>query len=77
VTSLQLFPTKWKSYYGNNGKPLNHKVYFSNKEKAKEYILLNKPVLSLNDYINTNPLGGKHTIDKLTKLVKSKIQQSV
>jgi len=49
---------------------------FSTKEKAEEYILLNKPVLSLkevNDIIN-----HKCRIKtKLHNLVKSKIQQSV
>ena len=51
-------------------------VGFSTKEKAEEYILLNKPCLSVNDIKNTFP----RIFDKekeLIKLVKSKIQQSV
>ena len=49
---------------------------FSTKEKAEEYILYNKPVLSLNDIQNNSniTIGG---IKSLTSLVKSKIQQSV
>ena len=51
-------------------------IAFSTKEKAEEYILLNKPCLSVNDIKNTFP----RIFDKekeLIKLVKLKIQQSV
>ena len=62
--------------------------YFSTKEKAEEYILLNKPCLSLNDLKQFFPdtyvpfkKGESATEDVNTKqledLVKSKIQQSV
>ena len=53
-----------------------HVKYFSTKEKAEEYILLNKPCLSVNDIKNTFPriFDGEK---ELIKLVKSKIQQSV
>ena len=60
------------------GKSLRSKV-FSTKEKAEEYILMNKPVLSLNDIKNLN--REYETIDrlmlKIKNLVKLKIQQSV
>lgn len=54
---------------------LNYKR-FSTKEKAEEYILLNKPCLSVNDIKNTFPriFDGEK---ELIKLVKSKIQQYV
>jgi len=74
VTSLQLFPTKWRSYYGNNGKPLIGKIYFSNKEKAEEYILMNKPCLSygeVQEYLKVKDCN------KVLDLAQSKIQQSV
>ena len=65
-----------------------HVKYFSKKEKAEEYILLNKPCLSLNDLKQFFPdtyvpfkKGESATEDVNTKqledLVKSKIQQSV
>lgn len=65
-----------------------HVKYFSTKEKAEEYILLNKPCLSLNDLKQFFPdtyipfkKGESATEDVNTKqledLVKSKIQQSV
>ena len=51
-------------------------IAFSTKEKAEEFILLNKPCLSVNDIKNTFPriFDGEK---ELIKLVKSKIQQSV
>jgi len=63
-------------------------LHFSTKEKAEEYILMNKPVLSLNDLKQFFPdtyipfkKGESATEDINTKqledLVKSKIQQSV
>ena len=63
---------------------LNPAKYFSTKEKAEEYILMNKPVLSLKDVANIYPGINKSHPDKpssqserLKNLVKSKIQQSV
>lgn len=43
------------------------KKYFSTKEAAEEYILMNKPCLSIND------LKDKLTIEYLKKIVKSKL----
>lgn len=57
-----------------NKNDLNYKR-FSTKEKAEEYILLNKPCLSINDIIkNLTIIDG---IKTLQDLVKSKIKQSV
>lgn len=57
-----------------------NKHNFSTKPKAEEYILLNKPCLSINDLSNIKEKYGtlgdsliKHSKD----LVKSKIQQSI
>lgn len=52
--------------------------YFSTKEAAEEYIVMNKPVLSLNDIKNYNN-ATVYTIvaNNLKDLVKSKIRQSV
>lgn len=46
--------------------------YFSTKEKAEEYILLNKPCLSINDVLS---VGQRVIVDegKLKQIVKSKI----
>ena len=52
-------------------------VGFSTKEKAEEYILLNKPCLSYNDVLNAVKIRNKNTFETLKDLVKSKIQQSV
>ena len=59
-------------------------IEFSTKEKAEEYILMNKPVLSLNDVASIYP-GINISLpdlplslsERLKNLVKSKIQQSV
>jgi hypothetical protein len=47
---------------------------FSTKEKAEEYILLNKPCLSINDLLkkNTN-IPCNFSFEKLKELVKSKL----
>ena len=50
---------------------------FSTKEKAEEYILLNKPVLSLNDVMDCFDCSVLMTKNRLKIIVKSKIQQSV
>ena len=50
---------------------------FSTKEKAEEYILLNKPCLSYNENLNATKIRNKNTFETLKDLVKSKIQQSV
>lgn len=50
---------------------------FSTKEKAEEYILINKPCLSYNEVLNATKIRNKNTFETLKDLVKSKIQQSV
>ena len=50
----------------------NATLRFSTKEKAEEYILLNKPCLSLNDLINTK-FYNPQFMKIITDLVKSKI----
>ena len=51
---------------------------FSSKERAEEYILMNKPCLSINDVNNCydsphgSPIHNK-LVDKLKQLVKSKL----
>ena len=51
-------------------KPSERYLYFSTKEKAEEYIINNKPCLSLNDIKSI--LNQKYNT-KFTELVKSKI----
>lgn len=51
-------------------------LVFSTKEKAKNYVLMNKPCLSINDVlsISYNPVESKtSTTDKLKQLVKSNL----
>ena len=52
-------------------------IEFSTKEKAEEYILLNKPCLSYNEVLKAVSIKNKNTFETLKILVKSKIQQSV
>lgn len=57
------------------GKGLNEKdyrIFFASKEKAEEYILLNKPCLSINDILKIG-FVEKQDLPKLKELVKSKI----
>lgn len=60
-------------------KPLDKRHYFSSKEKAEEYILLNKPCLSLNDVasiypgINREHNTPSHQAERLKQLVKDKL----
>lgn len=53
-------------------------LYFSTKEKAEEYILMNKPILSVNDILSVDYQDGKYNniiIEKeqLLKLAKKKL----
>ena len=82
---------KWKIHKSTNAKINSGNLigvkgynYFSTKEKAEEYILMNEPVLSLKDVASIYPGINKSHPDKpssqserLKTLVKSKIQQSV
>ena len=48
-------------------------IAFSTKEKAKEYILLNKPCLSLQEIKETTTIKGL-SLKKLEKLVQQKLK---
>ena len=53
----------------------NGRYYFSTKEAAEEYVLMNKPSLSVNDVLSVayNPVETKTSItNKLKEIVKSK-----
>jgi hypothetical protein len=52
----------------------NAAKFFSDKGKANEYILMNKPVLSVNDIMKAAPLMGKYYEDGIKGLAKSKIE---
>jgi hypothetical protein len=55
----------------SSGKHFDLFLYFSTKEKAEEYILMNKPCLSINDLLN---IGLSFiSLKELKKLVKSKL----
>ena len=58
----------YKTYH--KGKPL-----FSTKEKAKEYILMNKPCLSINDIINSKAILDTFGKLELEKLVQQKLNK--
>lgn len=52
---------------------INHNKCFSTKEKAEEYILMNKPCLSLNDIHNKLTLDY-YNLEWIKELVKQKIK---
>lgn len=60
--NLNFKPTKSKNYVKNS-----RVLYFSTKEAAENYILMNKPVLSLKDVINHFSLGYWNDLEKLVK----------
>lgn len=64
----------------NNQHPYKHALYFSTKEKAEEYMLLNEKLLSIKDiqsiYISANPGyqksgSGVYYYEELLKLAKT------
>ena len=67
----------------NKVKSWGIKPIFSTKEKAEEYIIVNKPVLSLKDVatiykgINKKTNHPSSQANQLKELVRNKIQQSV
>ena len=72
--------------YDQEGNRRNGRIWFSTKEKAEEYILMNEPVLSLKDVASIYISADKPVTDttsfsaqnrRIQDLVKSKIQQSV
>jgi len=73
-------PLKHICDWDNTEKPPLGYVQFSTKEKAEEYILWNKPCLSLNDVASIYPGVNKnhsntpsHQAERLKELVKSKL----
>lgn len=54
-------------------KNLGFDKYFSTKEAAEEYIILNKPCLSINDITNIISWLGTAPQNRLKELVKSKL----
>jgi len=73
-----IYTTAFSNKYGNS-KTL-YKIVFSNKKAAEEYILWNKPCLSLNDVASIYPGVNKnhsntpsHQAERLKELVKSKL----
>lgn len=58
----------------NKVKSWGIKPIFSSKEKAEEYIFMNKPCLSLNDLVNTKYWSSSGCVmNMLKELVKSKL----
>lgn len=60
---------RYKEHFSNSSLSKDVK-YFSTEEKAKDYILMNKPVLSLNDVRNAmkTPLSWSCRLEELVKL---------
>lgn len=49
--------------------------YFSTRHKAREWVILNKPCLSINEIIDEIPTNPEGFISRLKELVKSKIKE--
>ena len=49
-------------------------LLFSTKEKAEEYIIMNKPVLCLQDIINTN-VYAPIFMEKIKKIIEQKLNK--
>ena len=54
-------------------KKYKNQKQFSTKEKAEEYIIMNKPCLSYNDVLNTVSIKNKNTFNTLKDLARLKI----
>ena len=63
--------SSWKSYYGNKGVPKKDTLMFSTRSAAKEYIVMEKPCLSLSEVMCACPLAFSHILEEK---VKSKIE---
>ena len=65
-------PSRWSFTYEPE-----FELYFSTKEKAEEYILLNKPVLSINDITTyCKYSSGGISLNKIITLVQQKIKNN-
>ncbi len=67
VINNTLSKVNWK-----NNHPYEIPIYFSTKEIAEEYILMNKPSLFINDIIKIKDLNMTNFTSILKKIVKSK-----
>ena len=68
-------PFEWRDVC--NGGMYGHQIYFSTKEKAEEYILLNKPLLSVSDICKLTSVYGKPMVNfekDVIRLAKDKLQ---
>jgi len=76
--NFEYYSYYWGIQHGNKGVPFENFKMFSTKEKAEEFIILNKPCLSINDVNNCylspklSPLHNNLT-NNLKELVKSKL----
>lgn len=68
-----------KAYHKGYGNKIDVK-YFSTKEKAEEYIIMNKPCLSINDvrqnfnwHSNSANLSSENTVKSLKLFIKQKV----
>lgn len=66
--------TRGNIIYDQVGNKRNGRLWFSNKESAEEYILYNKPCLSINDLINKST--HRVLIEELKNIVRSKLHES-
>lgn len=71
--TISKYKASSKNAYPDNKYPDYH-VNFSTKEAAEEYIIMNKPCLSINDILNHNVLTGKK-VEHLEKLVQQKLNK--
>lgn len=58
---------------GKNTTPVKGFKYFSTKEAAEEYILMNKSCLSVQDVLDNYSLSSTATFDNLKQLVKERL----
>lgn len=75
-----ILPTKTRGNinYDQEGNRRNGRIWFSTKEKAEDYILMNKPCLSMKEVLNCREAWFKSTMatkDELVKLVRSKLNK--
>lgn len=76
VWNIILFKTKSNINYDQENSKKNGRIWFSTKEAAQEWVVFNKPCLSLNDVKNCcfdNGWGNGVSQTKIEELVKSKI----
>jgi hypothetical protein len=66
----------WQANRGDCRTTDSPEYFFSTKEAAEEYILMNKPLLSVNDVLATDLFNpSKLAFEELKQLAKSKLKQ--